>query len=200
MIAASQLRPGIAIRFEGQPYKVVAADYHPGQGKMGGQAHTRLQNLSTGTFWEHAFRAELKLEEISLAKRPMEFLYDDAESCCFMDPETFEQTEVLRVLVGERAAFLEPGMRLSIEFVEDRPVSVLFPDVLEVKVADTAPAGPPAGRQRLQARRLRQRRRSDGPAVRQERRYHPSRPAHHALHGSGQGQGRLRIPLTDRVS
>jgi elongation factor P len=139
MITASQLRPGIAIRFEGQPYKVVAADYHPGQGQMGGAAHTRLQNLSTGTFWEHSFRAELRLEEISLAKRPMEFLYDDAESCCFMDPDTFEQTEVLRVLVGDRAAFLEPGMRLSIEFVEGRPVSVLFPDVLEVKIHDTAP-------------------------------------------------------------
>jgi len=40
---------------------------------------------------------------------------------------------------GDRAAFLEPGMRLSIEFVEGRPVSVLFPDVLEVKIHDTAP-------------------------------------------------------------
>lgn len=139
MITASQLRAGTAIRHDGQLYKVVAVDYHPGQGRMGGVAHTRLQNLQTGTFWEPGFRAELKFEEVSLQKRPMEFLYDDADACFFMDPEVFEQVEIPKTLAGEHASFLEPGMRLSIEFVEDRPVSVLFPDVLEVKVADTAP-------------------------------------------------------------
>jgi hypothetical protein len=30
-------------------------------------------------------------------------------------------------------------MRIAVEFVEDQPVSVLFPDVVEVRVADTAP-------------------------------------------------------------
>jgi elongation factor P len=30
-------------------------------------------------------------------------------------------------------------MKLSVEFVEGRPVGVLFPDVLEVRIADTAP-------------------------------------------------------------
>ena len=34
MVSASQLRSGMAIRYEGHLYKVVAADYHPGQGKM----------------------------------------------------------------------------------------------------------------------------------------------------------------------
>jgi len=35
MVLASQLRAGSAIRFDGQLYKVIAAEYHPGQGKMG---------------------------------------------------------------------------------------------------------------------------------------------------------------------
>jgi elongation factor P len=30
-------------------------------------------------------------------------------------------------------------MKLSVEFLEGRPVSVLFPEVLEVKIVDTAP-------------------------------------------------------------
>jgi elongation factor P len=139
MIPASQLRPGAAIRFQGQPYKVVSVDYHPGQGKMGGVAHARLQNLDTGTFWEHSFRSEMKLDEISLERRPLEFLYADADHCCFMDPDTFDQTDVEKRVVGERASFLEPGMKLGVEFVEGRPVGVLFPEVLEVKIADTAP-------------------------------------------------------------
>jgi len=139
MVAASQLRGGMAILFEGQRYKVVASEYHPGQGKMGGVTHARLQNLDTGTFWEHSFRSELKLETMALEKQALEFLYAAGDQCCFMNPDTFEQTEIPSAMVGQQAALLDPGMRLSVEFVEGRAVGVVFPDVLEVRIADTAP-------------------------------------------------------------
>jgi elongation factor P len=139
MIVASQLRAGMAIKFEGQDYRVVSADYHPGQGQMGGATSARLQNLTTRTFWEHRFRSELKLEEIPVEKQPLEFLYAAAGQCCFMNPETFEQTEIQTETIGPLAEFMEPGMKLSVEFAEGRPVNVVFPDVLEVRIADTAP-------------------------------------------------------------
>jgi elongation factor P len=140
MIPASQLRAGMAIRYEGQLYRVAAADYHPGQGRMSGQCHARLCNLSTGTFWEHSFRSELKLDDTPVEKRALEFLYADAEQCCFMNPETFEQVEIPQALLGARAAFLESGRKLAVEFVDERPVNVDMPDILEVRIADTAPA------------------------------------------------------------
>jgi len=139
MVIASQLRAGMAVQYQGQGYKVVAAEYHPGQGQMGGATHARLQNLDTGTFWEHSFRADLKLEEIPLEKQTLEFLYADNDRCCFMNPGNFEQTEIPREMVGRQAGFLEPGMKVAVEFVADRPVGVLFPGVLEVKISDTAP-------------------------------------------------------------
>jgi elongation factor P len=139
MIAASQLRAGMAIRHEKSSYKVVAADYHPGQGQMGGATHVRLQNTVTLTFWEHSFRADLKLEDIAVEKRPLEFLYDDDDHCWFMNPEDYEQTGVSKAVVGPQAAFLEPGKRITVEFVEGQPIGVLFPDSLEVLIADTAP-------------------------------------------------------------
>ena|SRR5215472_14366105 len=139
MIAASQLRPGMAIRYEGQPYRLIAAEYHPGQGRMTGQTHARLRNLSTGTLWEHSFRAELKLEEIPLERHLLEFLYGDDDQCCFMDPVTYEQTEIPRPLVGPQVAFLQSGMQLMVEFCEGRAVNVAWPDTLESRVADTAP-------------------------------------------------------------
>jgi elongation factor P len=139
MVTASQLRAGMAVRYEGQIYKVLAADYHPGQGKMGGVSHARLQNLSTGSLWEHSFRADLKLEELSVERQPMDFLYADADECNFMNPDTFEQVSMPAAVVGPQARFLLPEMRVTIELVEGRPVSVLFPDILEVRVVDTAP-------------------------------------------------------------
>ena len=139
MVTSSQLRPGMAIKYQGQSYKVVAAEYHPGQGKMGGTAHVRLQNLDTGTFWEHSLRAELKVEDLAAERQSLEFLYEDGDQCCFMNPANYEQTEIPKAMIGQRAPFLQPGMQLPVDFVEGRPVSVQFPDILEVRIADTAP-------------------------------------------------------------
>jgi elongation factor P len=130
----------MAIRYENNTYKVLAADYHPGQGTMGGVLHARLRNLGTGTLWEHSFRAELRFEDIPLDKRPLDFLYLDGDDCYFMDPESFEQVAVPTALIGEQARLLAPEMRVSVELLEERPLSVQLPDVLEVRIADTAPA------------------------------------------------------------
>jgi elongation factor P len=139
MVLASQLRAGMAVRFEGQVYKVLLADYHPGQGKMGGATHARLKNLSTGALWDHSFRSELKLDDLAVEKQSMDFLYTDADACYFMNPETYEQVAVPSSLLGEQARFLRPEMRLPVESVEGLPVSVLFPDIIEVRIGDTAP-------------------------------------------------------------
>ena len=139
MVTASQLRAGMAIRHEGQIYKVLAADYHGGQGKMGGVAHLRLKNLNTGTIWEHSFRADVRLEDLEVEKQPMDFLYADEDQCYFMNPDNYEQVGIAVSVIGPQARFLLPEMRLPVESVEGRPVSVLFPDILEMRVVDTAP-------------------------------------------------------------
>lgn len=138
MVTASQLRPGMAIAFEQQLYKVLAADYHPGQGRMGGVTHSRLLNLETGTQWEQNFRSDLKLDDLPVLKAQMDFLYNDADHYYFMSPETFEQVAVPASMLGPPARFLQPGLRVSIEFVNDRPVNVMLPDAVEARVADTS--------------------------------------------------------------
>ena len=118
---------------------VMAAEYHGGQGKMGGVAHVRLKNLQTGTLWEHSFRSEIKLEDLEVEKQSMDFLYADDDQCYFMNPDTYEQVGISISVIGPQAPFLAPAMRVPVEFVESQPVSVLFPDIIEMRVADTAP-------------------------------------------------------------
>ncbi len=139
MIPASQIRGGMAIRYEGALYKVIAAEYHAGQGKMGGVAHLRLRNIDTNTIWEHRLRADEKIEELPLDKQFMDFLYSDGDHCYFMNPESFEQVAVPRAAIGHAEKFLAAGMRLPVEFHEGRAISVNFPDIVEMRVADTAP-------------------------------------------------------------
>lgn len=139
MVLASQLRPGMAVRYEGRNYKVVAAEYHPGQGKMSGAAHVRLNNLDTAAIWETNLRGDLRFEELPLEKKSMDYLYSDLGLCTFMHPDTCEQVEIPESLLGEQAHFLASEMRVVVEFLGDRAVTVLMPDFLEVRIRDTAP-------------------------------------------------------------
>ena len=155
MIIASHLKAGMAIRHEGHLFKVLSAEYHPGQGKMGGATHAHLLNLDTGTLWDHGFRADLKLEDIPLEKAPMDFLYRDGDLCVFMSPQTYEQVEIPVDMIGKQADLLQEGISVAVESVESRPVSVTFPDSLEVRIADTAPPCSQSTRQHAQTRETR---------------------------------------------
>ncbi len=139
MIPAAQLRNGMALRLEGELFRVDVAEHHAGQGKMGGTVHTRLRNLSTGTFREHRFRLDERLEDLAVEKQSMDFLYSDADNCYFMHPESFEQVSIPRAVIGPAEKFLKPEMRVPVEFYGGQPLSVYFPDVVEIRVAETAP-------------------------------------------------------------
>ena len=139
MISASQLRSGMVVRFEGQVYKVLEAEFKAGGGQAGGAEKTRLQNVSTGRLWDHNFRPDERLEDLELDSRRMEFLYSDGQNYVFMHPQSFEQVEITAAIMGPAAKFLQAGAELPVEFFDGRPINVIFPDVVEARIADTAP-------------------------------------------------------------
>ena len=129
----------MAVRIEGQIYKVLEAEFKAGAGQAGGVVKTKLRSLSSGRMWEPHFRPDERLEELELERQTMEFLYSDADNCYFMNPQSFEQVEVPRAILGPAAKYLKAEMKLPVEFFEGRPISIVFPSVVEVRVADTAP-------------------------------------------------------------
>jgi len=140
VLTASQLRPGIAVRVEGTLYKVIGADYRSGQGKMGGVTHAKVRNVDTGTMRELRFRGDEVIEEIVPERQNLQFLYRDGDLSYFMHPDTYEQTAVESAVLGRAAVFLAEQLTVPIEFVEGRPIGLVFPDIVEVRVAETAPA------------------------------------------------------------
>jgi len=138
MVIASELREGTVIRIEGQIYKVLEVESKAGAAKMGGVVKTKLINVRSNRMWEPHFRPQERLEELQLDRRMMEFLYVDGDNCTFMYPDTFEQVEVPGAILGVARIFLQPGMELPVEFFEGEPISVVFPQVAEARVASTA--------------------------------------------------------------
>lgn len=138
MITASQLRAGMAVRIEGQVYKVLHAEAKAGAGQQGGVVKTQMRNVASGRFWEPHFRPDLRIEDLEINRTNMDFLYSDAENCVFMNPDTFDQVEIPTASLGPAARFLREGVKAPVEFFEGQPISVAFPDSVEMRVADTA--------------------------------------------------------------
>ncbi len=138
MLVASQLRPGTVVKVSEDLFKVIESTFHVGQGKMPGSVHAKLRNVLKGTLKEVRFRPEERLEDTQLEKQEMGFLYSDADTATFMSPKTFEQVSIPLEAIGPAAKFLKPEMTIPVEFYEGRPVSIVFPQVVEVKVETTA--------------------------------------------------------------
>jgi elongation factor P len=138
MIATSELKAGMTIRVNGQIFKVLHAEFKAGGGQAGGVVKTKLRNVASSRMWEPHFRPDERVEELDVQRQTMEFLYADAENCTFMHPESFEQVEIPREVLGPTQKFLREGMRLPVEFFEGRPIHVEFPAVVELRVTETA--------------------------------------------------------------
>lgn len=138
MLIASHLRPGMILNVSGDLLKVIESTFHVGQGKMPGSVHAKLRDVRKGTFKELRWRPEERLEQAELAKVDMDFLYSDADSATFMNPVTFDQVSIPLEAIGSAAEFLKPDMRVAVEFYEARPVSIDFPEIVEVKIKTTS--------------------------------------------------------------
>jgi elongation factor P len=139
MFTAAELKEGMVIRIEGQIYRVLEAESKAGTAKLSGVVKTKLSNVRNGHVWEPHFRPQERLEEVQLERRMLEFMFAAGDTCTFMSPQTFEQLEVPKGILGPAEKFLQPEMQLPVEFFEGEPLNVIFPEMAEVRVAETAP-------------------------------------------------------------
>jgi len=139
MFTAAELKEGMVIRIEGQIYRVLEAESKAGTAKLSGVVKTKLSNVRNGHVWEPHFRPQERLEEVQLERRMLEFMFAAGDTYTFMSPQTFEQLEVPKGILGPSERFLQPEMQLPVEFFEGEPLNVIFPQMAEVRVAQTAP-------------------------------------------------------------
>jgi elongation factor P len=57
----------------------------------------------------------------------------------FMDSDTYDQIQIPRDLLEERAAFLQDGMKVTVESHEGRPIGVAIPDQVTLEVVEAEP-------------------------------------------------------------
>jgi elongation factor P len=138
MIQATQMRPGMVIKFENELYSVFSV-FHRTPGNLRGFVQARMRSLRSGNMTEHRFSSEDRVERAALDEHEMEYLYDDGEFYYFMNTETFEQMHLTKDLLGDAVQYLIPQLNVKVEFYEGKPISVELPAAVELTVVETEP-------------------------------------------------------------
>jgi elongation factor P len=137
-IAGNEISPGAVIEHDGSLWVAVKTQaVKPGKG--GAYNQVELKNLFDGRKLNERFRSAEAVEAIDLDFKPYTYLYESGEMLTFMDQETFEQIEIAKDFVGERAAFLQDGMEVKVESYEGRPISVKLPLNVTLQVVEADP-------------------------------------------------------------
>lgn len=138
MITATQIRSGLFLKLNGELFNVLKVQ-HVTPGKGNAVVQTELRNLRTGIKINQRFRSTEAVEEIELTQRKMNFLYQEGEAFHFMDPESFEQIELAKSLLGDAVKHLKPEAQITIWRYEDRPVSVSLAARIPFEVTECDP-------------------------------------------------------------
>jgi len=137
-INGNQVKPGNVLEHNGSLWVVVKTD-HVKPGKGGAFAQVEMKNLINGSKLNERFRATESVEKIRLEQKDFQFLYEQGDQLVFMDDETYEQLELQKEFVGERAAFLQDGMKVTVELHEEKPIGISLPDHVTLEVSESEP-------------------------------------------------------------
>jgi elongation factor P len=139
MIAATQIKRGMAIKLNGELYRVFSFQ-HITPGNWRGMVQTKLKSVKNGSIMEHRFRSEDRVEQAYLETHEVEYLYSDGSDYYFMNTETFEQFHLSADWLEDSIPYMVSNIKLQIEFFEGKAIGVELPAAVELRVVSTEPA------------------------------------------------------------
>jgi len=138
MYTAADLRKGLKVTIDNEPYIVVAFDFtKPGKGQS--LYRTKLKNMITGFTIDRTYREGDTFEPASMEERAMQYLYKEGEHYHFMDNQTYEQIIIDEEALGDAKNFLIENMNVKILLFRDKPIGVELSNFVNLRVIKTDP-------------------------------------------------------------
>ena len=135
-INAGEIRVGMLLEFKNDLWQVLKTQ-HVKPGKGGAFAQVEMKSVNKNTKLNERFRSNESVEKASLEETDFNFLYEDEINYFFMNPKSFEQTEVKKNIIGDKGKLLTENLKVSISFYNDNPISIDLPNQVNCKVETT---------------------------------------------------------------
>ena len=137
-ISTSDLKNGMALNLPDGLFIVVEFQ-HVKPGKGGAFMRTKLRNARTGAVVEKTFRSDEKVDNVTIDKRDMQYLYRDADQYVFMDNTTYDQIHVEPGTLGDATSYLKEGDSAVLQMYASEIVGVDLPASVELTITETEP-------------------------------------------------------------
>ena len=141
-INATEIRVGMILEYKDDLWEVLKTN-HVKPGKGGAFAQVEMKSLIKNTKLNERFRSSETVEKASLEEIKYNFLYHDENDFYFMNPNSFEQINVSKDIVADKAKMLTENLEVTISFHNDKPLSILLPNqiICIVETTDVALKG-----------------------------------------------------------
>ena len=138
MYETSDIRKGLKILIDGQPFSVVEHQFvKPGKGQA--FTRTKLKNMISGNTMDRTFKSGEKLAPADLEERQMQYLYPEGAGRVFMVTSSYDQLTLSNEQLGEAVHYLLDGTMVDILLFEGNPIGVTPPTFVELLVTETEP-------------------------------------------------------------
>lgn len=135
-IDVNKLKVGVAFEEDGQPFKVLKYDFIK-MGRGSATIKVKAKNLISGAIVQKSFISGNRVEGVELEKKEMQYLYQDESAAFFMNPDTFEQIEISKEILGDDLLYLVEGENAWVQFWGERILGVEIPASVVLTVKDT---------------------------------------------------------------
>ena len=135
-INAGEIRVGMLLEYKNDLWQVLKSQ-HVKPGKGGAFAQVEMKSVNKNTKLNERFRSSETVEKASLEEINYKFLYEDENIYFFMEPKSFEQIEIKKNVIGEKAKLLTENLDVTISFYNESPVSVDLPNQVKCKIETT---------------------------------------------------------------
>jgi len=140
MISYTELKKGVIILLNNEPYEVVDISFIRMQQRKA-VVQSRLKGLQTGKVIDKTWQASDNIYEADFKKREMLFLYAHREEYWFQvpgDPKT--RMMVGKNIVGEISNFLKKNTLTTAYILDGRIIKIVLPIKIEFEVIEAPPA------------------------------------------------------------
>ncbi|WP_038036782.1 elongation factor P [Thermopetrobacter sp. TC1] len=137
-IQGNEIKPGNVLKHKDQLWVVTKVE-HVKPGKGGAYAQVEMKSVVGNTKLNERFRSSETVERVRLEQKDYQYLYEQGDMLVFMDMETYEQIELPKEFLGDRAAFLQDGMTVTVESHEGKPLGVQLPLHVTLEVVEAEP-------------------------------------------------------------
>jgi elongation factor P len=137
-VSANDLRAGNVIEHKNKLW-VITKYMHTQPGKGGAYIQAEMKNVLDGTKLNELFRSAETIELVHLEEGSFQFLFAEGDLLTFMQTETYEQLNLSTELLGDRVAYLQDGMIVTLSLHEGKPVSITLPKTVVLEIVEADP-------------------------------------------------------------